>query len=738
MTVYRFNTCVVDPTRRELTLDGRLVDVQPLIFDLLLFLLEHANRVVSKEDMLKAAWRSTVVSDSVVARAIMKLRRAIGDDAGDARTVQTVHRIGYRLMAEVHRVAAEVALPQAALPPAAPGAEAAPMVGLAITAFENLSGDATLEAVLPELGHVVRHLVGGQRVLASVSPSDALVAWQAAAGEADPLASACERLRVTELAVLSVMGSAGQYAMRLIRGHGADHQSTQRFTGPDLLGLAQRMADCLCMRDDHADPALDTEREFWQAEYLRAVRLQQSGQVDAALELVGLCSEHLPATVPMQLMQGRLHLALSRFDDARAAFDAAEHQARADGAPAMEFQVLLARSELALAQGDPAETGLQHGLQALALLRAHPALAGEAPGLIMRFADMVSADSRGTEAIQLAERAMATAQRLGLRSVELSCRLGLGRTLLRFRQLHRAAEVLHRVIELAQSPDDRIKLDALLLLAEVERFQHRYLSSVDIARQARALARRVNPVHVGHAMTLEMEGLLDAGQTDTVAKSLLLRWGFEDGLDPTAPPAVVKAHAVVLWRQGQRERAVDVLKALVEALPDDTPPALRAAVAAELCFMGAAAGLAQETQAWRDQVEPADVWLRTRVEAAAALSTGRRDDARECLSQVWFSDGSNPWDGFDTGVDLAWMLTEDDAHDELERVIGQVFEMPSDHGPVQLVQVAYTLPDQGDALRLLPWRQAVARYPGLLQRHPALTQGPRAQRLPELLTRACY
>lgn len=76
------------------------------------------------------------------------------------------------------------------------------------------------------------------------------------------------------------------------------------------------------------------------------------------------------------------------------------------------------------------------------------------------------------------------------------------------------------------------------------------------------------------------------------------------------------------------------------------------------------------------------------------------------LSKAWFSDGSNPWDSFDTGVDLARMLMEDDEPDELERVIAQ-------------------------------WRRSVAMYPGLLRNHPKLASGLRRGALHERLTRAC-
>lgn len=240
--VLRFHDCVLDPERRVLTVSGQLVDMQPLIFDLLVFLADNPNRVVSKDEMLRAAWRSTVVSDSVVARAVMKLRRAIGDDAAQARVLLTVHRIGYRFVADVRHGEAEPVLPQADLPPIEPQARPAPAHGLALSAFENLSGDTTLDALLPELHHVVRHLVGDHAGLASVGAEDVLRVWQDVASEADPLAAACARLNCRELAVPEHIDYRSRLRRRGDRRFGRGKRGTDLFaqTADPGLHLANR------------------------------------------------------------------------------------------------------------------------------------------------------------------------------------------------------------------------------------------------------------------------------------------------------------------------------------------------------------------------------------------------------------------------------------------------------------------------------------------------------------------
>ena len=94
----RFERFEIDVDLRQLTRDGRVVTVQPKVFDLLLFLIDNRHRVVSKDELQDAVWPGTVVTESALSRAIMKARRAIGDDNQSLLT--NVHGRGYRFAAE--------------------------------------------------------------------------------------------------------------------------------------------------------------------------------------------------------------------------------------------------------------------------------------------------------------------------------------------------------------------------------------------------------------------------------------------------------------------------------------------------------------------------------------------------------------------------------------------------------------------------------------------------------------
>ena len=98
---YQFSDVSVDLERVVVTRNGVAVELEPKAFDVLRHLLEHADRLVTKEELLDAVWGDTFVTPNVLTRAIAQLRRALGDDAREARYIGTVARRGYRFIAEL-------------------------------------------------------------------------------------------------------------------------------------------------------------------------------------------------------------------------------------------------------------------------------------------------------------------------------------------------------------------------------------------------------------------------------------------------------------------------------------------------------------------------------------------------------------------------------------------------------------------------------------------------------------
>src|ERR1700745_732513 len=89
------------PSRNLLTRGGDEIRVGPRVMDVLVLLAAHADRIVSKEELIEHVWKTRFVTDDVLTVTIYALRKALGDDARRPRYVETVSRRGYRLIATV-------------------------------------------------------------------------------------------------------------------------------------------------------------------------------------------------------------------------------------------------------------------------------------------------------------------------------------------------------------------------------------------------------------------------------------------------------------------------------------------------------------------------------------------------------------------------------------------------------------------------------------------------------------
>jgi len=116
---FRFGDCELDLATRQLLRGGEPVALEPRVFDLIAFLLEQRHRAVDKDAIQAAVWHPAIVSETALTRAIMKARRAVGDDAGRQSVIRTVHGHGYQFVAPL--AAADVGPESAAGNPLASG-----------------------------------------------------------------------------------------------------------------------------------------------------------------------------------------------------------------------------------------------------------------------------------------------------------------------------------------------------------------------------------------------------------------------------------------------------------------------------------------------------------------------------------------------------------------------------------------------------------------------------------------
>lgn len=98
---YRFETITLDTSRRELRRDDQVVAIEPRVFDLLRYLVEHPDRVIGREELVETVWSGRVISDASVASCVRSARRAIGDSGRSSRFIRTVQRRGFRFVVPV-------------------------------------------------------------------------------------------------------------------------------------------------------------------------------------------------------------------------------------------------------------------------------------------------------------------------------------------------------------------------------------------------------------------------------------------------------------------------------------------------------------------------------------------------------------------------------------------------------------------------------------------------------------
>src|SRR5262244_81024 len=98
---FAFEDYVLDSDRRELTRESDVIAIGPQVFDLLLYLVENRERVVSKDDLIASVWRGRIVSESTLASRINAARRAIGDSGEAQQLIRALARRGVRFVGEV-------------------------------------------------------------------------------------------------------------------------------------------------------------------------------------------------------------------------------------------------------------------------------------------------------------------------------------------------------------------------------------------------------------------------------------------------------------------------------------------------------------------------------------------------------------------------------------------------------------------------------------------------------------
>lgn len=158
---YRFGSFLLSTAEQRLTRDGAEVALTRKAFEVLLILVRNGGRVVEKQSLLQEVWPDTFVGENILAVNVRALRKALEEEKGRPKYIETVPRVGYRFAAEVITRGDETPGPipveplPMRLPEAAGQAPARPAAG-----FLTVMGGYRLGAVLAGVAIVAAAIAG--------------------------------------------------------------------------------------------------------------------------------------------------------------------------------------------------------------------------------------------------------------------------------------------------------------------------------------------------------------------------------------------------------------------------------------------------------------------------------------------------------------------------------------------------------------------------------------------------
>ena len=113
--LFSFDDVIVDGDNFRVLKAGKTLTFTPRAFDVLIYLMQHPERVVEKKELFDHVWRDTIVTDNALTKIIKEVRHVLADDANSPKYIETVPKRGYRFIAAVqeldHAPAADMPYP---------------------------------------------------------------------------------------------------------------------------------------------------------------------------------------------------------------------------------------------------------------------------------------------------------------------------------------------------------------------------------------------------------------------------------------------------------------------------------------------------------------------------------------------------------------------------------------------------------------------------------------------------
>jgi TolB-like protein len=258
--LYNFKTYVLDTDTRELRRGTELIAVEPQVFDLLVFLIENRERVVSKDDLIAAIWHGRIVSESTLTSRINAARKAIGDSGEQQSLIRTVARKGLRFVGTLREPA------PGGVARAGPEPSLLPLPdrpAIAVLPFTNMSGDPEQEYFSDGISEDLITALSKLRWFLVIARNSSFVYK----GKAAPLKDIAEELGVRYVIEGSVRKSGDRVRItaQLIDAVGGSHIWAERYD--------RALADIFVVQDEITEAIVAAiEPQLYAAENFRAQR----------------------------------------------------------------------------------------------------------------------------------------------------------------------------------------------------------------------------------------------------------------------------------------------------------------------------------------------------------------------------------------------------------------------------------------------------------------------------------
>jgi DNA-binding winged helix-turn-helix (wHTH) protein/tetratricopeptide (TPR) repeat protein len=418
-SIHRFGNFEVDARRREIRRDGLRMDLPAKAFDCLIYLIEHRDRIVGRDELISAVWGRSDLSDNLLAQSILRVRRALDDDGSVQAYVRTITGSGYRWVGQLDSPGApktpqapaadrvDDTSPSSADAPLPPVSSAKPQraryvaIGLALLAvvlaaglfvrtsrspriIVNANAGSSLVLVLPAAVHDnpdarwmslgIMGLIAERLhdIGVATVPSESVVALTKSADtQAPPLDELRATTQADTVVASEIEKKASLWTVTLKATRGDAAAIVARGTNADAFAAADAAVGQIITQLFSAEYAGHGETTPLDELVARVNAAFLADQFDQAHALVGEAPDEMRRDPRVRLVLARAQLVAGHHEAALAELQklAGEEAARNNPVTEARIQTLISNAHLRL---NNFATSAQEATAAIDLLRAHP------------------------------------------------------------------------------------------------------------------------------------------------------------------------------------------------------------------------------------------------------------------------------------------------------------------------------------------------------------------------------